>query len=80
MNDTASAAFIAELRTQIAILSERYALMGLPLLAVGNLEGALGAVLALGDGAAVALVWATSRGPRGCSCCPLTCASTSLRC
>ena len=34
MNETASAAFVAELRNQIAILSERWALMAAELAAV----------------------------------------------
>jgi cellulose synthase/poly-beta-1,6-N-acetylglucosamine synthase-like glycosyltransferase len=56
-----SLALLAQL--PVATLSTAAHPLGFPLLAQGDLHGALGAVLALGYGAAVALVWATSRSP-----------------
>ncbi len=54
-----SLALLAQL--PVATLSIAAHPLGFPLLAQGDLHGALGAVLALGYGAAAALVWATSR-------------------
>ena len=56
-----SLALLAQL--PVATLSTAAHPLGFPLLAQGDLHGALGAVLALGYGAAVALVWFTSRSP-----------------
>ena len=54
-----SLALLAQL--SVATLSTAAHPLGFPLLAQGDLHGALGAVLAVGYAAAVALVWATSR-------------------